>query len=80
VRGRFERGGRQRSIEVRFMEPHDTEAAGCGVVAQPAEGEFVGTGEYDQGVGRLVPVADEAGVRDGEAERRVYGLTDLPSR
>lgn len=78
--GRFECGGRQRPIEIRFMEPYDPETEGRGVVAQPSEREFVGSREHDQRVGPRVPVADESGMSDREIERRVCRLTDLRGR
>jgi len=75
--GGLERGRGQRVTEVGFVEPDDPQAGRAGVGAQPAERELVGRSQDDQGVRAVMPVADEAGVRDGEVECRVSRLTGL---
>jgi len=80
VRGRFERGGGQRAVEVRLVEPDDPKAGRRRVGAQPAERQLVACREDDQCVGGEVPVPDDVGVGDGEVERRVGRLASLGSR
>ncbi|MBC6459906.1 hypothetical protein [Actinomadura sp. HBU206391] len=62
------------------MEAHDVESAVGGVVAQPAQREFIPCREDDQGVGGQMPVADETGMGDREVERRVRDLADARGR
>jgi hypothetical protein len=80
VRRRFERDGGQRAIEVGFVEADQPSAGGGGVLAEPAEREFIGDGEQDERVRRDVPVADKLGEGEREFEGGVNGLTCLRPR
>ena len=75
--GGLQRRRSQGVAQIRLMEPDDANPCRCRVVAQPPEGNLVGRGEHDQGIGGNVPVADDIGVGNGEVERRMCHLTRL---
>jgi hypothetical protein len=77
VRGGLERRGGQAVPEVGLVEPDQSQAGRCRVVAQPTKRQLVRDGEQDERVRRGVPVIDDKWVRDREVERRVCGLTCL---
>ncbi|HLL64174.1 MAG TPA: hypothetical protein VK453_00325 [Micromonosporaceae bacterium] len=78
--GRLQRGCGQGAAEIRLGEPDQAKARRSGVVTQPTEGEFVGGGDHDQDVGVAVPGGDDVGVRDGEVESGMSGLTGKRAR
>ena len=78
--GRLEGGRGQSSVEVGLVEPDDAQTPAGRLVAQPEQGELVRRGEDYEGVGGLVPLPNEVGVRDSELERSVNGLTGLRPR
>jgi hypothetical protein len=76
----FERGGGQRTVEVRLVEPDVAQPAGGRVVTQPGKGELVPGGQQHQRVGGDVPVPNEIGKGEREVEGGVNGLTRLRPR
>ena len=80
ARGRLERGGGQRAIEIRLMEPDKPEAGRGRVGTEPAERQLIGRRENDKNVRGGVPVGDDVSVGDGELERGMCRLSDLRPR
>lgn len=77
MRGRLQRGGRQRTIEVGFMHLDQAQTGRRRVGTKPPERQLIGCGENDKDVRGGVPVGDNSRMGDGEIERGVRRLTCL---
>jgi hypothetical protein len=77
VPGRLDGHSRHRVAQVGLMNESCPKAGGPRVLREPAQRQFVGNGEDDQGVRCRVPVRGQIRVRDSEVESRMRRLAGL---